>query len=1561
MTGSSAFIHIRNARENNLKSISLNIPHGKLIAVTGISGSGKSSLAFDTIAAEGSRQYLETIPSFVRQFFGQISKPDADEIQGLHPVISIGQKPPGRSSRSTLGTVSEIYDYLRLLFARFGESERQVKLSRSLFSFNSPEGACPKCSGLGLEEKISIDKLVSDPSRSLREGALAPTLPSGYIMYSQLTIDVLDTVCREHGFSVDIPWNKLDEDQRNVVLYGSNKIEVLKGKHTIESRLRWKALKAKPREYGYYTGIINVMEDILRRDRNRNILRFAESVSCSACNGNRLNQKALSVKYRDFTIDYLCKLELSELLGTISAIETGARAEKDICKKIISQLELLCMLGAGHLHLSRSTDSLSGGELQRVRLVNQLSASLTNVLYILDEPSIGMHSRDVNSLISILRRLVGQGNTVIIVEHDPGIIRNCDWIIETGPGAGIKGGEILFNGPVDEFMHNTKMTPTQYALSITHGHEEPGPEGEMFRLDNCSENNLKGISVSFQKAAVNVITGVPGAGKSSLVFGCLEPELEKAIRIDRSPIGRTPRSNPATYTGLADHIRDLFAEQESAIEKGYTKGRFSFNNRGGRCEKCEGAGKIQVGMHYLGKIDVVCEVCKGRRFNDETLEIKYKGKSISDIYDLSINQAAEFLGDEHRILGYLTVLQSLGIGYLKLGQSSTTLSGGEAQRIKLAAALSRKFSSGTWIIMDEPTTGLHYMDTEVLIKALKRLTANGNTIVAIEYQEQFIRVADRIVDLGPGSGRKGGNKVFEGTWNDFLKCKESVTVEYLNKAGSPEKHKPYKHRHISIKGCKTNNLRNIDIDIPLNSINVITGISGSGKSSLAFDTVYSEAQSRFTESMSVFSRSYIKQSNPAKAESFSNLTPVVAVNRKNLPLSPRSTLGTMTGIYEKYRYLFSRIAQLGELNMSARNFSFNHESGACTHCSGLGVVLKAEPDKLVKDWKMSVAGGALTGNSTIKYYGNPDSQFVAILKEAGKSCGLDIHQALEDYNDKQLDLLFKGTGDKIWNTVWNFKSRKSEGFKEISGVWKGFSGLVEEEYHRRLHNKNLAGIRSLLYEEECPVCQGARLNLKALSVRINNVNIAELSGLSVDETRSWFLEVRKGNSTISLIINSIYEAIRPLLHHMQMLGLGHIAINRRSSTLSGGEGQRLRLARQLSGALTGITFILDEPTVGLHRRDVVRLMKVITDLKNKGNTLIIVEQDREVIKSAENIIELGPGSGKEGGCIVEQGPYQHFIKSDKAITPGYLKENYLPRPLKRNIRKDAFGLKNVNKHNLVKRSFSFSSGGIIAVTGVSGAGKSTLVHHVLAPSLKRNKAVNCDSFFNREEFDQYIVIDHRAAKGNIFSTVASYTGLIDSFISFFADTEAAKQQSIKKSTFSYNSKEGRCPVCKGAGKLRISMDFMDDVWNVCYSCKGSRYNDRVLNIKHKGLNVTDLMQLTVNELITYFGDIQGKRSEAIMNILVQLKETGLGHLQSGQELESLSAGEGQRISLSVKLLEGRGEKTLYMLDEPTTGLYYPDIDKLIKVFNRLVDEGHTVLFIEHNPYLIAVANQVVEL
>ncbi|MDX2413796.1 MAG: ATP-binding cassette domain-containing protein [Bacteroidales bacterium] len=1560
----TAYISIKGARENNLKNISLEIPHNCLIAVTGISGSGKSSLAFDTIANEGRRQYLESIPSFARQFSGRISQPDVDDISGLYPVISIGQKLPGGSPKSTLGTVSEIYDYLRLLFARFGETNTEVKLSRSLFSFNSPLGACPHCSGLGLEELISINKLIADPSLTLREGALVPTLASGYIMYSQLTIDALDTVCRGHGFSVDIPWNELTKEQRDVVLYGSDRIKVLKGKHTIESRLKWTALKAKPREMGYYSGMINVMEDILRRDRNRNILRFTESIVCSHCNGKRLNKEALNVKYRTNTIDNLCELELNELLSLISELNSDNPAETLIWSHLVTELTNLCRLGIGHLQLSRSTASLSGGELQRVRLVNQLSAGLTRVLYVFDEPSIGMHPRDTAQLISILRSLVNKGNTVIIVEHDPEIIRHADWIIETGPEAGINGGEILYNGAISAFL-DTKdkgnLTPTQLALSTPYSTPEKISNKELIAFTDCSHNNLKGLNINLQLSSINVITGVPGAGKSSLVYGCLLPQLKKAIRVDHSPIGRTPRSNPATYTGLADHIRDLFARQGMANELGYKKGRFSFNNKGGRCEKCEGAGRIQIGMHYMGNIDVLCDQCNGKRFNEDTLRVKYNGKSISDIYDLSINQAVGIFQDEKIILKYLKVMQSLGLGYLKLGQSSTTLSGGEAQRIKLATALSKNYSKDTWFILDEPTTGLHFIDTEILITALRSLAEKGNTILAIEHQEQFIRFADRIIDLGPGSGREGGELVYEGPWEDFEKCKESLTAKYLKETQAIDVQKADTLDKISITNCRTNNLKGIDVHIPLDKVSVITGISGSGKSSLAFDTIYSEAQSRFTESLSTYARSFIKQSNLAVADSFRNLTPAVAINRKNLPASPRSTVGTITGVYEKYRFIFSRIAQTQGLDISAKEFSFNHESGACKECAGLGVVLKGDPSKMVSDWSLSIAEGALTHNSTIRYYGDPHSQFVAILTKAGLSLGIDIKKALKEYNDSQLDLVFKGTGDLIWHAEWNFLNRTSSGTKEISGVWKGFSNLVEEEYHRRLHNKNLEGIKSLLVEETCPSCNGGCVNRRALSVQAGGLNIAELSALSVDETEQWFANMIGEKGTESIIIASVYEYIKALLVNMQMLGLGHLSIARRSSTLSGGEGQRLRLSQQLSGALSGMTFILDEPTIGLHQKDVSQLFKVIRKLQDKGNTIIIVEHDREVIKKADHIIEIGPGSGKDGGRIVAQGSYGEFIESDTAITPEFLIENRLPAARLRNLSPDTFGVRGVTKHNLVNRDFIFDADGIIALTGVSGSGKSTLVHQVLAPSLNRSLAINCESYFENAGFDQYITVDHRAIDSNYLSTVASFTGLLDSFMSLFSSNAQAKNLSLKKSAFSYRSKEGRCPVCNGNGKIRISMDFMDDVLNICDGCQGRRYNDKVLSIRVLGLNIADLLHLTVSRAIEYCKKIEGKASNAALDILGRLEEIGLAHLELGQTLQSLSGGESQRLKLIIKMLEGRGKKILFMLDEPSSGLHYKDLDKLIVLFNKLVDDGHTVLFIEHKPYMIAVANQVIEL
>ena len=1556
-------IKITGASQNNLKNISLEIPHYKLIAVTGVSGSGKSSLAFDTIAGEGQREYLESIPSFARQFAGKVSKPDVKEISGLFPVITISQRTTGSSSKSTVGTLSEIYDLLRLLFARFGKSENNIKLSRSLFSFNSPLGACPVCAGLGVEEKISVEKLVADPNKTLREGALVPTLPNGYIMYSQVTVDVLNTVCGQHGFNVDIPWKQLSEEQKDVILNGSEKIKVLYGKHSLESRLKWTGLKAKPREEGYYKGMLKIMEDILKRDRNKNILRFTESVKCGTCAGKRLNEKALSVYYRNYTIDYLSDLELSELAEIFREIKPASEAEEKIILKIIHQLNLLRNLGVGHLKLSRGSNTLTGGEMQRIKLVNQLSAELSNVLYVFDEPSIGLHPRDNHQMISVLRELVNNGNTVIVIEHDLEIIRNSDWILEIGPEAGSNGGELLYNGSTQEFLEYKSpggLTPTQKALMGIEKKYEPKTNGEDFVLSDCSVNNLKGFNVTFKKYSLNAVTGVSGSGKASLVFGCLVPRLKYVIKIDQSPIGRTPRSNPATYTGLADNIRDLFAQQEEAIKLGYKKGRFSFNNKGGRCETCEGAGKIQIGMHYMGNVDVICETCGGKRFNDETLQIKYKGKNISDVYDMSINEAHDFFVNEDKIRNYLSVLKSLDLGYLKLGQASTTLSGGEAQRIKLAESLVKKTRQDTWFILDEPTTGLHYQDTQYLIAALRKLTEQGNTVVYIEHQEQLIKTSDWIIDLGPESGSKGGELIFQGTWNDFAECEKSLTATAMINNYVETFVYDKKKNNIKLTNVTTNNLKSINIEFPKNKITVLTGLSGSGKSSLAFDTLYAESQSRFTESLSTYTRSFIKQSNNAKADSFENLTPAVAINRKNLPVTPRSTVGTMTGINEKYRYMYSRIAQLNNIPLTARAFSGNDESGACRKCSGLGQKLTADKFKLAPDWNISIPGGALTHNSTIRYYGNPDSQFVALLNEAAKNTGIDLKLPLNQFTDEELKIIFYGTGKKVWDTVWHYKTKTGSGTKNISGLWKGFCNLIDEEYVRRLHNKNLEALLSMMHETECEDCKGAGLNEQSLSIKIDNKNIYALSSMSIKETMEWFEKFSKKNN-VTKIVETIYEQIKSSLSGLVELELGHLSLTRRSSTLSGGEGQRLRLAQQLSGGLTGLTYILDEPTIGLHPSNVTQLLKLIRELKEKGNTIVIVEHDREVIKSADHIIEIGPGSGNDGGKIIASGNYEEFIQNDKAITPEYLTSHKLPELRKRNIIHNSFGLRGVTKHNLVNRDFNFISGGIIAVTGQSGAGKSTLIHHVLEPTLKSNSPVNCSSFYNNSNFDQVILVDHRALPGTKIGTVATYANLLEYLQLLFSNTEDAIQSGLKKSSFSYNNKEGKCPVCNGLGQIKISMDFMDDVWNTCDECSGTRYNEAVLKVKYHNRNIADFLSMTVSEILQFFSEHKNKFLVKTIPFLILLKEIGLGHLRLDQSTSSLSGGESQRLKLTVNLFDVKRENVLFLFDEPTSGLHYKDIDELIKVFNRMVDEGHTIVFIEHNSYLINVANQIIEM
>ena len=932
-------IIIKGARENNLKNVSLTIPRDKLVVFTGLSGSGKSSLAFDTIYAEGQRRYVESLSSYARQFLGQMDKPDVDSIDGLSPAISIDQKTTSRNPRSTVGTVTEIYDYLRLLWARVGTphcpkcgkeirrqsvdqivdqvmtleegtrfqilapvirgkkgehqkvladakksgyvrvrvdgnpydlsdeitlsktkkhnieivvdrlvmkedivrrltdsietalhlSEGQVmihlvktdeilsfsqnyacedcgislpELEPRMFSFNNPYGACPGCSGLGYQLKVDPDLIMPNRSLSIMEGGI---IASGWGNAKNDTISRMyyEALGRKYRFTLDTPLEKLSDAAIDALLYGT-KGEKLKlqydrgnGRGTLEQA---------------FEGIVNNLSRRYKETQSDSMRRELEECMsyhpCPDCHGDRLSPIVLAVTVGGLNIMDFCKLSVSQELEFIDHLElTGSQRmiAEQILREIRSRLNFLRSVGLEYLTLSRAAGTLSGGESQRIRLATQIGSSLMGVLYILDEPSIGLHQRDNDKLLHTLRQMVNLGNTLIVVEHDEDTMREADYIVDVGPGAGIHGGEIVAAGTLQDIIDCPRSITGQYLSGVKKipvpKKRRPG-DGRELKFFGCAENNLKNIDVSIPLGTLTVVTGVSGSGKSSLVneiiykklaaelnrsrtkCGKLRDcegvdQLDKVLCIDQSPIGRTPRSNPATYTGLFGDIRDLFASTAEAKAKGYGPGRFSFNVKGGRCEACSGDGLVKIEMHFLPDIYVPCDVCKGKRYNRETLEVTYKGKNISDVLDMTADEAVEFFENLPRIRRKVEALCQVGLGYVKLGQSSTTLSGGEAQRVKLATELSRVSTGNTFYILDEPTTGLHMADVHRLVEVLQALVDQGNTVLVIEHNLDVIKVADYLIDLGPEGGTGGGTIVCTGTPEEVAACEKSYTGQYL--------------------------------------------------------------------------------------------------------------------------------------------------------------------------------------------------------------------------------------------------------------------------------------------------------------------------------------------------------------------------------------------------------------------------------------------------------------------------------------------------------------------------------------------------------------------------------------------------------------------------------------------------------------------------------------------------------------------------------------------------------------------------------------------------------------
>ena len=934
-------IYVKGARENNLKNIDVEIPREKLVVMTGISGSGKSSLAFDTIYAEGQRRYVESLSAYARQFLGQMEKPDVDYIEGLSPAISIDQKTTSRNPRSTVGTVTEIYDYLRLLWARIGiphcpecgkeikqqsidqivdsvmtlpEATRiqimapvirarkgeyqkvfddarksgytrvradgsvydlteEIKLDKNkkhnieiivdrlvikediarrltdsvetalslagglliidvaggerellfsqnyacedcgvsieeltprLFSFNNPYGACPACTGLGTQLKVDPALIIPNRNISILEGGITAS-GWGNVKNDGIAKMYFEALAKKYKFKLDTPIKNLPDEVMRIILHGTNG-EKLSLQY---DQPRGKGILTQP-----FEGIVNNIERRYKETQSMSMRWELESYMtehpCPDCGGRRLKKEVLAVTVGGINIAELTEMSILKTLDFIGGLELSEKEgliARRILKEICERLGFLRSVGLEYLTLSRQAGSLSGGESQRIRLATQIGSSLMGVLYILDEPSIGLHQRDNVKLLNMLKRLRDLGNTLLVVEHDEETMWEADFIVDVGPGAGIHGGEIVFAGPVADITKCEKSVTGQYLsgrLRIPVPETRRKGSGKALVVRGARENNLKNLTVSIPLGVMTCVTGVSGSGKSSLInevvykalagglnraktrpgaHDAIEgmEQLDKVIDIDQSPIGRTPRSNPATYTGVFNDIRDLFAATQDAKTRGYGPGRFSFNVRGGRCETCSGDGLLKIEMHFLPDIYVPCDVCKGRRYNRETLEVRYKGKNIYEVLDMTSDEALEFFENLPKIKQRLQTLADVGLGYIKLGQPSTTLSGGEAQRVKLATELSKRSTGSTFYVLDEPTTGLHTADVHKLIEVLSRLTDAGNTVVVIEHNLDVIKTADHIIDLGPEGGDAGGEILFEGLPEDAAKCERSYTGEFLKR------------------------------------------------------------------------------------------------------------------------------------------------------------------------------------------------------------------------------------------------------------------------------------------------------------------------------------------------------------------------------------------------------------------------------------------------------------------------------------------------------------------------------------------------------------------------------------------------------------------------------------------------------------------------------------------------------------------------------------------------------------------------------------------------------------
>jgi len=1957
-------IRLRGVRQNNLKGFDLDVPLGRYIVVTGLSGAGKSSLVFDTLHAEGQRRYVETFSAYTRQFLELLDKPKVDSIENIRPSIAIEQTNTVKTSRSTVGTMTELTDFCKVWFSHvascydpatgerveddnpqtiwtkalaahrkqnaiisfkvtkpenltwleilknlkgqsylrvlvpssassltlhraddllalapaaldaqlsaaphlfvaqdrmalsaeqrprfleavetalhFGHGEVHLfaetsaaanspaapvstiqrqpvdatyhelghysrglhspKTGRTfrpatpaLFSFNSPLGACPKCRGFGRVIEIDYRLAVPDHSLSIDAGVIKCWESE---VYGDSKKDLL-VFAKKKKIPTNVPFASLTAEQQSFIIDGEPGYGEENGKPWPKF---WYGLK----------GFFRWLEKTTYKMHVRVFLsRYRAYNPCPDCGGQRLQPESLCWQWEGRTLPQLYQLPISDLLAALdrSGAKLSRGADEDLRSarvafdSILTRLRYLEQVGLSYLTLDRSSKTLSGGEVQRVNLTSCLGSSLIDTLFVLDEPSVGLHPRDIDRLIAIIRTLTDAGNTVVVVEHDEAMIRAADHIIEVGPEPGSRGGHIVFQGTVPGMLTSPRSITGAYlsgreSIATPETRREVltdtpaaksgrSPSTKWLTFKNVTKHNLSHLSFRLPLQRLVCLSGVSGSGKSTLLDHVIyqgllthrlqltedaasveaitgDLEFSDIVLVDQSPLSRTPRSNPAVYTEAWELIRELYARTPTAQEAGFNASSFSFNSGEGRCDHCLGLGYERVEMQFLSDVFVPCPVCEGRRFKPEVLAIQWNGRSVADLLGTSVSDSLPLFAEFPEIQNRLSPLDSVGLGYLTLGQPLNTLSGGESQRLKLvrylgafsnehpaSASVSSSSEaeprSGALLLLDEPTTGLHRHDVKRLLSVLQTLVDRGHSVVVIEHNLDVLKSADWIIEVGPDAGANGGRIVAEGTpeavarvataSSPFLRA-SLQSYSYADTQRdllAAEARAPYGGRPtgngscLVIEGARENNLKNLSLSIPHRQLNVVTGVSGSGKSTLAFDIVFAEGQRRFMESMSPYARQFVEQLPRPAVDRLTGIPPTVAIEQRVTRGSRKSTVATITEVAQYLRLLYARLgiqhhpdtdkpvtplspgalkALLSRVMITsptakkAKHLYLcaplirgrkGHHQPIATWIRNQGYDLMRADGQLIRvdafqkldryrehDIEVVVAdlkaepaplpvSGTASTTRAVTARGQSRSARAAAEKVDAlpRTPGEALDRALQI--GKGACFLLTPQGEVLsWFSTTRTDISTGESFPELDpknfsfnsprgwcptcrGHGRVFPWMLvpnedeEDDPAARLREFGLDSADDMSDAgQPCPECHGARLNRIGRAVKLH-VHGGKQEPLSLPallrHTPSRLLAHLRNldlDTRGRLIVQDILPQIEERLKFLDHVGLGYLSLDRPTETLSGGEAQRIRLASQLGSNLSGVLYVLDEPSIGLHARDNDRLIETLDALRDKGNTLLVVEHDDELMARADRIIDLGPAAGIHGGELLANGTPAEIRANDKSLTGLFLARGiahplrgaYRPiagsiKPPGRKARPSAaasqtpgapvaltdawLDLNGARFRNLKGFDLRLPLGRLIMVAGPSGAGKSTLFRDLLHPAvehaIKQNKAkLNGADFVKATGFaaDDITLSTPPAAGGrasaasaaplafselrgaNAFkrivevdqapigktprSTPATYLGIFDLIRQFFASLPDAKIRGFTASRFSFNTAGGRCPTCEGAGRIKLEMAFMPNTYLPCDDCRGSRYSNDLSDITWKDKNIGQVLALTFEEAAQFF-DFHSQLSQ-VCQLMV---ECGLGYLTLGQSSPTLSGGEAQRLKLVTELSAGlatyrersRGEmpRNLYILEEPTIGLHLSDCEKLIRVLHSLVDQGHTVVVIEHHLDLLAEADYIIEL